>query len=282
MRRIALLPTPQGIGAGQTATLNMALGPTYNRIDIRCNANISGTATDLAFANWPTVFGDIRIMVDGNTKIEATAEFLAKRAQQYGYSLAAGVLPIFLAMPWARTITGEDIGAYGTAGGMSSFTLEMDIKAGQTINALKVYSEQTAARPFMKHTAIRRFAKSFGATGLDEVSDLPRGAHNLLALDITHANIGDIEVFASGSDGQSNRIHNSDKAIRAQDLLVSGRVQQAALTHIDFAPRDRIYVETAGGVISETQAMALNDFRLRLQFEDQPDTYNIYETSIMG
>ena len=283
MRRIERLPTPQGIGPGQTATLNLPLGTTYNRFDIRCNAQIGGAAKDLAAADWGTVIGDIRLLVDGNTKIEATADYLVKRAQFYGQTLEPGVLPIFLAQPWARTVLGEDISAYGTNGGMASFTMEIDIKDAQTVNSLRVFADQSPGRPFGKHLVIRRFAKSFAASGIDEVADIPRGAHNLLGLDITDADVADIEVFAGGSDGQSNRVHVSDAPIRQQDHLIAGRVKQAGMTHIDFIPKDRIAVAMGDGSIqAEALPMALSDFRVKLTFTSAPGTYAIYETTLMG
>ena len=284
MDRIERLPAFQGIGAGNTATLNIPLGPTVHRFDIRCNADISGTAKNLAPDDWASVIGDIRINVDGNTKIETTAEYLVKRAQFYGVDLRAGVLPIFLGMPWAQTAMGQDLTAYGTAQGMATFTMEVDIKDGAAINLLKCYAQQSEPRPFGKHLVIRRFAKSFAATGISEISDLPRGNHNLVALDITSTSIGEVEVLAD-----NNRVHVSDKEIREQQYYISNRLKQSGITHLDFIPKSRIALVKQDGtgrtvVDAEAFPMALQDWRLKLDFTSTPtgNTFEIYETTIQG
>ena len=268
-RRIERLATPQGIGSGQTATLNLPLGPTYHRFDIRMTGSENADPIiDIPAADWATYIGDIRLIVDGDVKIEATAEYLMERAKYYGETLTNGVLPIFLSSPWARTMNGEDTTAYGTNGGMSSFTLEIDLKDPINIGTLRVYAEQSAVVPFGPHLRIQRFAKSFAVTGVDEISDLPRGAYNLIQLDITDANIGDVEVLAN-----NNRMHVSDAAIRANQQLIAGRVAQAGRTHLDFMAQNRV---------NGTFPMVLQDFRLKLDFSSAPGAYNMYLTSLHG
>lgn len=268
-RRIEKLPTPQGIGVGQTATLNLPLGPTYHRFDLRLKAAASGgTAADVTAANWGNYIDDIRLIVDGDVRIEITAEQLVKRAQFFGYSLQTGVLPLFLSMPWARTMGGEDQTAYGTNGGMSSFTLEVDFKDNVVIGSFRVYAEQSEPMPFGPHLRIQRFAKSFSVIGLEEISDLPRGAYALLGIDVTNTSVGDIEILAN-----NNRVHVSDKAIRESNHKIAKRVKQTGMTHLDFMPQDRV---------NEAMPMALQDFRVKLDFTTAPGAYDIYMTSIHG
>lgn len=267
-RRIKLLPTPQGIGAGQTATLSLPLGSTYHQLDLRLKAHVSGTPVDVAAADWGDFIDDIRLLVDGNSKIEATAEYLVNRAQYYGETLTAGVLPIFLGMPWARTMGGEDQTAYGTAAGMASFTLEVDFKPGVNIGLFKVYAIQSAATQFGAHVAIQRFARSFSSIGVDEVADIPKGAYFISEIDIDDANIDDIDVEADG-----RIIFETDQAIRDQRHSIAGRVPQTGFTHLDFMAENRV---------GEVFPMVLRDFRLKLDFTTAPGSYDIYVTSIRG
>lgn len=276
--RHLLLPTPQGIGAGQTATLNLPLGPTYDRIDIEMKTG-GGAGTEVTAANWASNIDDIRLIVDGRTEIEIKAADLVKLNQFYDLTPEDGVLSLHLTAPWARTIGGEDIGGYGTAGGMSSFTLEIDLKSGITINALRCRYIQGDTKPFGPHTIIRRLAKSFAAVGIDEVADLPKGAYNLLGLHITDDNIDHIEIEA---DGQVQ--HDTLAKSRANQFNITGRNKQTGMTHIDFVAKNRIaFVDgNSGSIRAEAFPMDLQDFRLKLDFSEAPATYEIYQHGIAG
>jgi len=268
-RRIEKLPTPQGIGVGQTATLNLPLGPTYHRFDLRLKAAATGsTAANVPAADWGDYIDDIRLIVDGDVRIEISAEQLVKRAQFFGYTLQAGVLPLFLSMPWARTMGGEDQTAYGTFGGMSSFTLEVDFKDSVVLGSFRVYAEQSEPMPFGPHLRIQRFAKSFSVIGVDEISDLPRSAYALLGIDVTSTSIGEVEILAN-----NNRVHVSDKEIRQSNHVIAERTKQTGMTHLDFMPQGRV---------NEAMPMALQDFRLKLDFTTAPAAYDLYLTSIHG
>lgn len=266
-RRIERLPTPQGVAAGQTATLNIPIGATFHRLDLRLKAAAAGgTAADVTAANWVNYIDDIRLMVNGNSQIEATADFMVKRAQFYGQTVVAGVLPIFLSAPWARQAEGEDQSAYGTAIGVQSFTLEIDFKADVVIGDFKVYAEQSPPTPYGAHLTIQRLAKSFASVGIDEVADLPRGMFNAYAIDVMNTSIGDIEILADNS-----RIHVSDKAIRENGYKISKRVKQTGMTHLDFMAQNRV---------NGTLPMSSQDFRIKLDFTTAPNAYSIYLTSI--
>lgn len=275
--RHLLLPTPQGIGAGQTATLNLPLGPTYDRIDIEMKTG-AGAGTDVATADWASNIEDIRLVVNGRTQIEISAADLVKMNQFYGLTPVAGVLSLHLNAPWARTIGGEDLGGYGTAGGMASFTLEIDLKPGITINKLRCRYVQGDTKPYGPHTTIRRLAKSFAAVGLDEVADIPRGVYNLLGLHITDGNIGHVEVEAEGTVQ-----HDTEAKSRLNQYAITGRTKQTDMTHIDFVPQNRIaFVNGSGAIQAEAFPMALQDFRLKLDFTSAPNTYEIYTYAIEG
>jgi len=70
MRRFEKLPNPQGVGENQTATVDLPLGPTYNAIYISLLAS-NGTARTID--QMKTLIGDIRLIVNGDTRIEISA-----------------------------------------------------------------------------------------------------------------------------------------------------------------------------------------------------------------
>lgn len=264
MRRIERMPTPQGIGTNQTATLNLPLGPTYHRLNIRLK---TGAGADVAAADWGNYIGEIRLMVNGDTRIEIDAADLVKLNQFHGQTLTNGVLPLFLSQPWARTMAGEDNTAYGTATGMASFTMEIDLK-DTAFTGLEVYAVQSEPRPFGGHLRIQRFSKQMGLQGTKEISDLPRGTYNMLGLHCTSGAIEKVEVLTNNL-----KVHESDKALRAAHYKVAGRAPQAGMTHIDFMAENRL---------AEVLPMALNDFRVKLDFTADNVNFKIYALSIQG
>lgn len=282
--RHLLLPTPQGIGSGQTATLNMPLGPTYETLFLELKAGpAAGSAAEIATGDWGTVIDDIRVVVDGRTQIEITAYDLAKLNKYFGQTLEPGVLPLHFSQPWARTIGGEDLGSYGTSnygsGGISSLTLEVDFKDAIQIEKFAVRYIEGERKPYGPHTTIRRLAKSMASVGVDEVADIRLGAYNLLGLHVTNANIGYVQVSAEGVI-----VHETAKKSRAAQHRISGRVRQTGMTHIDFIGRNRIaFMDGATGEIkAEAFPMALQDFRVKLDFAQAPGTYEIYQHAIEG
>lgn len=269
MRRIERMPTPGSIAAGQTATVNLPLGPTYHRLNIRMAAtNDVDPVADVPVADWGLYIGEIRLMVNGDTRIEIDAADLVKMNQYYGQSLDAGVLPLFLSQPWMRTWQGEDNTAYGTAAGMASFTLEMDLKAGATIGKLEVYAVQSEPKPFGGHLRIQRFSQQMGLQGVKEVSDLPLGAYNMLAMHLSTASIDKVEILANNV-----KVIEMDKVIRNAHQKVIDRVPQTGMTHIDFLTERRL---------GEALYMGLTDFRAKLEFTADNVNYKLYAVSMQG
>lgn len=265
-RSLKKMPTPLGIGAGQTATVNLPLGLTYDRLYIRCNAQIALAPKDLAAADWDTVFGDMRLMVNGDAQITASAAQLVALNQFYGQTLQAGALPIFLSRPWMRSPIGEDQSGYGTVG-MATFSLEMDVKAGQTINSLEVYALNSKATNWGSHLRIQRYTRQQGVTGTAEIADIVRGNYAMYALHVDTDQIGQAEVLAD-----NRKIVESDKAIRAAHYAVVDRVPQTGFTHLDFVGENRL---------AEALPMNVQDFRLKLDFA-ATGNFNILAESLVG
>lgn len=266
MNRFEKMPTPQGIGAGQTATVNLPLGPTYERLYIR--VNVDGTPRNIPHEEWGDYIGEIRLMVNGDVRIEIDAADLAKLNAYNGSRADSGVLPLFLAQPWARTMAGEDGSAYGTASGIASFTLEMDLKSGKVFNEVSVYAWQSEPRAFGPHLRIQRFAEQMSMVGTKEVSDLPRGAYSMIGLHMTTANIGRVEVLAD-----NQKLVDADAVTRLAHQRLAKRNPQPGMTHVDFMDQNRV---------SELMPMALNDFRVKLDVTATNQNFKIYAVSLQG
>ncbi|MEJ5217112.1 major capsid protein P2 [Cognatishimia sp. D5M38] len=250
-RIVRKLPTPQGIGAGQTATVNCPLGLTYERIYIYLNVDVASVATAVAHGDWGTYLGEIRLMVDGDAKFTMDAADIASMNKFYGQTLKAGVLPIFLARPWMTTPQGQDQTSYGTAAGLSNFTIEIDVKAGVTVNTLELSAQQSPGTPWGPHLAVRKYVVNHGVVGKLEISDIRKAAYSLFALHVASGDIDDVEVIVN-----TREFLKMSPAIRAAHHEVYERVPQTGFTHIDFA-MDRI---------GEALPMMVQDFRLGLDF----------------
>lgn len=264
-RPVKKMPTPLGIGAGQTASVQLPLGLTYERLYIRMN--VDGTPRDVPAADWGSYIDEIRLLVDGDSRIQIDANDLVALNQFYGETPVDGVLPIFLSRPWARTPGGEDQTAYGTAGGMASFSLEMDLKSGITVNSLNVYAMQSPGRPFGAHLRIQRYVHNQGVTGEAEIADIPRGNYAMGALHLNTDAIGQAEVHVD-----NRKILDMDPEIRDAHAAVSGRTPQTGFTHVDFLAENRL---------GEALPMNVSDFRLKLDFTTTGN-FSIYAESVRG
>jgi hypothetical protein len=258
------MPTPQGIGAGQTASINLPLGLTYTRFMIRSVAAIGGTQVNLLPEHWGTVFDEIRLMVNGDAQITIDASDLVALNQYYKQPLKPGVLPLFLSRPWMRTIGGEDQTGYGTIG-MDTFSFEIDIKDGQDVSKLSLYAVQSPPTVYGPHLRVQRYTRNQGVTGPAEISDIVRGPYAMLALHVNTTEIGEIEVVTDG-----RKIMETDPEIRDAHGAIGGRVTQAGYTHIDLVTENRL---------GEALAMNLQDFRLKLDFT-ATGNFSIYTESL--
>lgn len=259
------MPTPLGVGAGQTASVQLPLGLTYERLYIY--ANVDGTPRDVPVSDWGDYIDEIRLLVDGDTKIQITAADLVKLNTYYGQSMKAGVLPLFLARPWMQTIEGQLQTAYGTKGGITSFAIEMDLKTGITVNKLEVYAMQAPGRAFGPHLRIQRYVHNQGVTGEAEISDIMRGNYSMAALHVNTADIGEVEIM-----WDNRKILEMSKPIRAAHYDVIDRVPQAGFTHVDFL---------AENILAEALPMQVSDFRLKADFT-ATGNFSIYAESVQS
>lgn len=260
------MPTPGSYNAGQTASTKLLLGNTHERVDIRCNAQIAAAPKDLAAADWTTVFGDIRVIANGQTKIEIDAADLVMRAGFYGTPIEAGVLPLDLRMHWMKDPRAAELGAYGTQG-LSTLTIELDVKAGQTINSLEIYSQQAPQTPWGPHLEIHRYNRNVGVAGQIDISDLPRPSNVMMtAFHFNTSNINAMSVYAD----QVQRV-DTDAIQRAAVLAAIGRTQAAGYTSWDYLYRD---------VPVDGQVMGVQDFRIKPTFT-AAGSYNLITETIV-
>lgn len=268
-RRLEIMPTPQGVGPNQTATVNLPIGPTYNTILI--NAEVVATGLGFPAGTYinPSIFKDLRLVVNGTNRIEIAVTDLVKLNDYYGVPTQPGVLALHLSQPWTRTILGEENTAYGTATGVSSLTLEIDLGPSFTsAYKLSVSAVQSEPKPYGSHLSIQRFSEDMSLVGTKEIANIPIGAYSMMAMHLTTAAVNEVEVLANNT-----QIHRSKKVLRDGYLRMKDRFPQNDMTHIDFMLENRL---------GESLPMALQSFRTKLDVTEQDQTFKIYAVSIQG
>ncbi len=270
------MKTPSGVAAGATATCDLDLGYTYHRLDIRMSDGVG----DIAEAAWGSNIGEIRLMVDGDAKITIDAADLVSLNKYYGHTHDNGILPLFLDRQQMRTILGTEQTAYDTNGGMTSFNLEVDLKAGITIGQFNIYAVQSdgmfpAGHPqaglpksFGAHLRIQKFHHNQGIIGEAEITDIPRGAYNMFATHFKTNAITAVEVHQN----QRRFLKFGDIALLNQHNKIGGRVPQPGFTHIDYIPDN---------ILRETLPMAVKDHRVKATF-NAAAAVPFYVESIQG
>lgn len=277
-----ILPQPniQGIAAGAVATGNIPTTGTHYATFLYC---LSGAGVPLTRAQMIADIGDIKIRINGELIVEASATFLLDLQKYYGDANVAaiagnvdGVIPIFWTRPFYATESERSIFALGMED-VSSFQVDVSVTAVAVLSTIQVYSQVTPERRrFGQHFRINRFPQAFGATGVHEITTLPKEGNDV-AYTVLHVGPG-----AAGSVSQAtvkiggNNVYENVSGGLAQ--VIGGtqrRAPQAGYHHIDFAVSNDL-----NGMIPMA---GVKDWRQQITWiTAAPVTYDIYTERIFG
>jgi hypothetical protein len=258
-----------GITASSVATVKIPTGGTHYALILAPKA-AAGTAVSVA--NMKTAIGNMVLKHNGEQVMEGTATFFLDLQKYYGDSYGAGNVAGVIMIPFAPThftnFVERQVFAVGTRN-IQTLTLDMNILDTTNMATIDVYSELTPeSRPRGKYLRIKKFSRTFGATGEHEVADLPlEGATvGYKALHITQGS----GTFTSATVKIANFsfFDNVLTYINTAILAACCRTTQSGYFHIDFAKNNDITsLVPMGGV---------QDFRVLPNFATQPDNYTIY------
>lgn len=174
MRLHVKIPNSNGVAASQTATFNLPIGRRYH--DLRL------ALTNITVAQ----VGQVRIKANGeNIRTYSGPEL--DSINQYDGRAAAGAI---LTVPFDRfglysqkgeEATGIQTGSADPKTGVAitQFTLEVDLTAGPVNPAIEVTATQSDNDPKNPGPGVilrvMRYTRIFGAAGIAELSDLPKG-----------------------------------------------------------------------------------------------------------
>ena len=232
--------SPNGVSAGQTATIDLPVGNlVYHSLLLRYQTSTAGGATK---TNIEAEIDEVRLKVNGKVqRVFSAAQlylmnaFNGRPAADYaGDASNPGTLPIFFGEPWRRTAQGEDALAWGMAD-VDTFQVEIDIASGATSPTLdsKVIVDHVG-RPMGPIVKWRRFQQPISATGITTNTNLPRN-DDYLGLFGFSANIADVEVKIDQLE--------SYKLTAAEQIdlqLAHGKTPQTGLFAVDFDFTDRV------------------------------------------
>jgi hypothetical protein len=196
LKRISQLPGFNGVAAGQTATLDLPVGPRYHVVWLQC--------ANTAEASVTSIIDEIRVKINGKTqRVMSATELNALNSMFCSPSATLGtvatseyawyehtaatpdnnLIPIFFAEPWRPEIISKEGLAWGT-GDVATFQIEVDLNATNTGVVLSAFAEVDnavvtteglqRAMPMGPIVKWSRFNIPFSSTGWLDVQTLPR------------------------------------------------------------------------------------------------------------
>lgn len=173
IRRQIVLPSFNGVGVSQTASVDLATGKRYLGIYVNYKTN----------ANQATIEADItaiRLVVNGKVQRQFTAAELNKLNALNGIAFATGLIQIHLSESWLRTWQGEEGYGWGT-GDIATFKLEIDIGAGAVSPTLSGFVEVDSAVDAKGNPLgigvikkVKKFTRVISGAGVVNITDLPK------------------------------------------------------------------------------------------------------------
>lgn len=252
--RLVDMPSFEGVSAGSVAICRPPANGRYHMLALHFADN--GAA--LSAADTKTHIDEIRLKIDGKVQRVYSPSQLDALNSLWGahYGIATGFCPIWFAEPWRRGAMGEDALSWGMAD-VSTFEVEVDIAAaGWTAPQVSMSAQKTTAPgPLGAIKKVRRFAVDVSATGIKELSTLPRGDGYLGVTADTDA-ISDIDITVDFDDV----LREMTRTKLHGYLTARGLNPLAGFTHIPFDSRTRITDVLA----MRDQKTNANDYRLKL------------------
>lgn len=252
MKKLQRLPSLSRVSPGNTATLELPIGPTYERIVFVVTAAAGLDAGDIGrikvLANGAEIqaFKNLQRLIDLNAYWNREADTVAATGIQFAVHFNRAELVDNL---W-RNAPGV-----GTAD-LSTLHFEIDIDAAAPADIkIAAFAQVDPVRQNIgAFFRIREYPASSSVAGLFEADKLPRGPW-YSAIHCFKSDITDIEVMA----GDVKVIEATKGVIERFQKAASPKArvpQSAKATHIDFV--------TDGNLLDSLPTAGLSDFRVKL------------------
>lgn len=214
-----------GVSAGGTATIDLPVSGTYLDLDLIYGTSKAGGPT---LATMKSDIKEIRVKLNGKVQRRYSAEELLMLNATYGMPAEDGVLSIYFAEPWRKTVEGIMALAWGM-GGVSSFQLEVDIDDGALAPTLSIESSKREfTLPIKGIKKVMKHNLPISAVGLAVWTGAPKND----AYCAMHCQSEDIDTMKIKRDSKID--HNVTRAALARVMLKNGLVPQGGWTQNIF------------------------------------------------
>lgn len=266
------VPSPEGVGAGQTATFKCQIGRQYLELQL----NYTGVTL--------AQIKEIRVMANGKAIHTYSGVERDAMNQYMGMAAANGILRIPFNRSRLKTMaaeveTGITTGVAGADGRIiTAFNVEVDIDDAASAPALSMNATQanpSAGGPgTIMH--IKRFRRNLSGAGEFEISDIPFGGPTTIALNRAFIFEGSgQEITKVKIERELRSIWERDKALNERLQSDNKLVPQSGLVVIDKTERGY------GG--DPIDLAGYNDFRYLLTSDGSQNITMLLETmGILG
>lgn len=211
------MPGVEGaILAGNTLTFRLPIGLTFHQVFFEYA--MLATATPVALED---AFGEIRVLKNGRPTWAIQASELDKMNQFQSRQPALGILTLDFDRYNLRTRPAEEYTSVGTGAKedptpLTTFVIEMDIKAGSAITGgtITARAKQSDSRVLGMFKKIRRYNHVFTGAGIVEIADYPRGEL-----------INSIAMFESANDIDAIRVERDNFVLFDRSKELNARIQ---------------------------------------------------------
>lgn len=222
MRITKKMPSLSNVSAGSTATLDIPVGRTIDRI-----------AFAYSGITLPQM-KNLKVMVNGKTIQEyPNGEYLQKINAYYGLTDTAGFLTINFVRPEMANIPQRRLTGLGTVD-IDSFQVSFDIDSAATapvISATAIQSEPTNIGSILK---IKRFPMASSVSGLLEIDKIVKG-NAIRAIHIVDIDAAaDTKPTSLEVEMDSVKVFEASATLAAEMQKQHGRTPQSDIYHCDF------------------------------------------------
>lgn len=216
------MPSISNVVAGSTATLNLPVGRSYERLTF---AYQGVTLSQMK---------NIKVIVDGKTVQEyPTAETLNKVNEFYGHVDGSGYLTLHFSRPEMATLEQQRFTGLGTAG-VGTLQVMFDIDDAAANPVITCTALQSEAKGLGSIIKVKRFPLSSAVAGEIEIDKIVKGpairAIHLIDVDATK----NTKPSALEVEIDSNKVYEASVTLAAEIQKQYGRVPQDNIYHCDF------------------------------------------------
>ena len=246
MTRPVKLPSLQNVTAGETATLNLPLGHTYEKLVKEFSGVTLAQMTSIALeANGKPI------------QYFASAADLDAINQYHGRPAANGNLAFYFQRPELDKIEEQRLFGLGTAD-LATLQLKFDIAGAASAPSIAAYASRGPNSKFDLCTKIKRFALGAATSGEFEIDSIPRGPR-IAAIHFMKDDVSHVAFEVNG-----RKVVDASKTVLQEFQTEAGRVPSADFTTVDFIAdgdyrralvtagvqdmRARLTLDTAGAV----------------------------------